>query len=176
MPRKLLPKIEIIRQARILGIGRNSRNQLSIENPPPTKSAGFYWIYTNYSQADLERQQGPACTNAVNIGLLAQLHWGLENTCNIRSEGFCLVYNGIAGVRTGIRERLHQHFNGGEGTGSLAILRTALADLNRWRISYATIEVGEGNEPDVCANYDEVARHVERIWRLEYGWPILCSQ
>ena len=176
MPRALLPQIENIRQTRFLRISRNERNQLAIENPPPTKSAGFYWIYTNYSQPDLEQQQGPACNNAVNIGLLAQIHCGLANTYNIRTEGFRLVYNGIAGVGTGIRERLHQHFNGGEGTGSLAILRTKLTDLSRWRVSYVTIEVLEGQTPDIQANYDEVALHIERIWRLEYGWPILCTQ
>lgn len=176
MPKVLLPKIEQIRRVRLLKIGRNNRGQLAIENPPPTKSAGFYWIYSSYSQPDLEQQQGPACSNAVDIGLLARLHCGLANSCNIRLDGFRLVYNGIAGVGTGLRERLHQHFNGGEGTGSLAILRTDLSDLDRWRISYATIEVREDGAPDVFADYDNVAGHVERMWRLEYGWPILCTQ
>lgn len=40
---------------------------------------------------------------------------------------------------TRLRERMHQHFDGGEGTGSLVILRTGLIDLDRWRISYVTI-------------------------------------
>lgn len=176
MPKVLLPQIEKIRQTRFLTIGRDNRGQLAIQNSPPTKSAGFYWIYSNYSQTDLERQQEPACSNAIDIGLLAQLHCGLANSCNIDLDDFKLVYNGIAGVGTGLRERLHQHFNGGEGTGSLAILRTDLSDLDRWRISYATIEVRGDHKPDVYANFDKVAKHVERMWRLEYGWPILCTQ
>ena len=175
MPRNLLTQIEIIRLQRLLPIVRNNHNQLSIENAPPTKSAGFYWIYTNYSQPDFEQQTGPACKNAVDIGLLSRLHCGLANTCKIHTEGFRLVYNGIAGIGTGLRERIHQHFNGGNGTGSLAILRTNLNDLERWRVSYVTIET-PNKAPDVTAQYDAVAGHVERMWRLEYGWPILCTQ
>lgn len=175
MPRKLLPQIERFRQTRFLQISRNERNKLAIESSPPTKSAGFYWIYTNYSQFDLEQQQVAACKNAVNIGMLAQLHCGLANMCKISTDEFRLVYNGIAGAGTGIRERLHQHFNGGEGTGSLAILRTGLSDLSRWRVSYATLQETEILPHENRANFDEVARHVERMWRLEYGWPILCT-
>jgi hypothetical protein len=176
MPRTLLPQIEKCRTSRLLSIGKNGTGQLSIVNAPPTKSAGFYWIYTTYSQAELAQQAGPGCRKAVDIGFLSKLHSGLANTCTIQHEGFSLVYNGIAGVRTGLRERIHQHFNGGQGTGSLAILRTCLNDLHRWRISYATIETSNQQEPDVRGTYDEVAEHVERIWRLEYGWPVLCTR
>lgn len=175
MPKSLLPQIEVIRKSKLLGISRNARDQLSINNPPPTKSAGFYWIYTNYSQLELE-QQVPQCQGAIDIGLLSKLHNGLANTCKIQPEGFKLVYNGIAGAKTGVRERIHQHFNGGEGTGSLAILRTNLNDLERWRVSYATIETPQRYTPDVAAQYDAVAEHVERMWRLNYGWPMLCTQ
>ncbi len=174
MPRELLPQIETIRSLRLLRVVRNAKKQLAIDNAPPTKSAGFYWIYTNYSQPDLERQLAPACCNAVDIGLLSRLHCGLANTCSIRPEGFRLVYSGIAGTGTGLRERIHQHFNGGQGTGSLAILRTGLDDLEQWRVSYVSIETPEPNKPDIAAQYDDVAVHIERIWRLEYGWPILC--
>lgn len=103
MPRKLLPQIERFRQARFLQISRNERNRLAIESSPPTKSAGFYWIYTNYSQFDLEQQQGAACKNAVNIGMLAQLHCGLANMCKISTDEFRLVYNGIAAAATAIK-------------------------------------------------------------------------
>lgn len=175
MPRILLPQIEHFRQERFLKISRNQRNHLAIESSPPKKTAGFYWIYTNYSQFDLEQQQGPACNNAVNIGKLAHLHCDLANICNIRTGEFRIVYNGIAGVGTGIRERLGQHFNGGKGTGSLAILRTVLSDLSRWRVSYATLEETEILPHENRANFDEVAKDVERMWRLNYGWPILCT-
>jgi hypothetical protein len=176
MPMTLLPRIEEARINRLLRIGRNEREQLEIENAPPTKSSGFYWIYTDYSQEELEGQLGSPCRNAVDIGLLARLHKDLRNICNIKAEGFRLVYNGISGNSCGVRERLHQHFNGGEGTGSLAILRTGLSDLERWRVSYATIEVPFPKAPDVQAVYADVARHAERMWRLQNGWPILCTK
>lgn len=175
MLRELLPQVERIRQSRLLQIVRNERGTLSIADTPPTKSAGFYWIYTSYSQPELEGTRGADCQGAVNIGLLARLHCGLSKTCDIRQEGFRLVYNGIASRGTGLRERIHQHFNGGKGTGSLAILRTNLSDLGRWRISYATVETPAG-KPDIQEVYADVAEHVERMWRLEYGWPILCTK
>lgn len=176
MLRELLPQVERIRQCRLLQIVRNERGTLSIDDTPPTRSAGFYWIYTNYSQPDLKRTRGADCQGAVDIGLLARLHCGLSKTCDIRQEGFQLVYNGIASRGTGLRNRIHQHFNGGEGTGSLAILQTDLSDLERWRISYVTVETPSGNEPDIPTEFAKVAKHVERIWRLEYGCPILCTK
>jgi hypothetical protein len=149
---------------------------LQIEMAPPTKASGFYWIYTNYSNQELECQLGAPCKKAIDIGLLSRLHVGLCNICRIEVNGFRLVYNGIAGKSCGIRERLHQHFNGGEGTGSLAILRTNLTDLEKWRISYVTIETSSTNTPDVPAIYAKNAHHVERMWRLQHGWPILCTK
>lgn len=176
MSRRLSRRIEKVRSSRLQRVTRNARNQLQIEDAPPTKSAGFYWIYTDYSQRYLGRQRGALCANAIDIGRLARLHSGLTCLSTIESDGFRLVYNGIARRSMGLRERVHQHFNGGEGTGSLAILRTNLSNLDRWRVTCVTIETREPHESDIPAVFEDVAHDVERIWRLQNGWPLLCTR
>lgn len=174
MPREILPLIEAIRTTRLLSVSRNDNNNIQFEGAPPTKVSGFYWIYTNYSLDELEACTPSTAKNAIDIARLAKLHRDLPNVCSIQKQGFRLVYNGIAGQSLGIRGRLGQHFNGGEGTGALHIGRSSLKDLNRWRVSYATICPKGTIAPDVASEYRH-AKSVEHIWRLQHGWPLLCT-
>ena len=174
MPRDLLPLVEKVRSSRLLRVLRNDRKQLQFESAPPTQVSGFYWIYTNYSFEEMEGCIASPLVNAINIPLMAKLHRGLGKVCDIQEDGFRLVYNGIARSSLGIRERLGQHFNGGDGTGSLHIKHTTLNDLTRWRISYVSTSRDGVTAADVESDYVH-AKHVERIWRLEHGWPLLCT-
>lgn len=174
MPRNILPRIEAIRQTRLLSVSRNDKDHIQFESAPPTKTSGFYWIYTDYSLDELEACIPSTAKSAVNIARLAKLHRDLPYVCSIQMDGFRLVYNGISGQSLGIRERLGQHFNGGEGTGALHILKSSLKDLNRWRVSYATICPKGTTPPDVASDFRH-AKSVERIWRLQHGWPLFCT-
>lgn len=174
MPRDLLPRVEQVRSSRLLRVFRNTSNDLQLEGAPPSKVSGFYWIYTNYSLEELKDCTPSPLAGAINIRLLAQLHSGLGKVCDIQDQGYRLVYNGIANKSTGIRERLGQHFNGWNQTGSLHIKHTSLHDLSRWRFSYASTSGNVITAADVDSDFTH-AKNVERIWRLEHGWPLLCT-
>lgn len=133
----------------------------------------MYWIYTSYSISELKGAIRSPQSGATDIALLATLHEGWSNVCQIETDGFQLVYNGIGGGKCGLRERIHQHFNGGEGTGALAILRSSVSELDRWRVSYVTYQLRDGSPPDLMCQQQN-HRHLERMWRLQHGWPLLC--
>ena len=178
MSRSFLQQVENVRSSRLLSLSRkNNRKPLQIENsPPPTKSAGLYWIYTSYDLDDLQNCDACSDVGAIDIAPLVTFHKGLHNICTIEQEGFTLVYNGMAGSSCGLRGRIHQHFNGGKGTGCLSInKRLSINDLSRWRVSYVTLETNGETTPDVPTSSHHHAQHLERIWRLEYGWPLLCK-
>ena len=181
MPRDLLSRVEEVRSSRLLGISRNDNSDLQFEMAPPTKVKGYYWIYTDYSLEELQACTHSPLDGSINLSLMTTLHRDLPNVCSLKEDGFSLVYNGVAG-NTGVRERLGQHFGDGDGTGALHIKGSSLNDLTRWRYSYATISRKEATRrhkeptaPDVESDYAH-AKHVERIWRLTHGWPLLCTQ
>jgi hypothetical protein len=104
----------------------------------------------------------------------------LSHICNITDQGFRIVYNGIGGVGNkgsgGLKERILQELSGGKGTGSLAIKKSSLSDLARWKYSYVTLRENKGTEGDIDLSYPTWAVKLENAWRLEFGWPILCKQ
>lgn len=171
-----MPRIEAVRQQRLLTIGRDEHlKQLRLESPPPTNVRGFYWFYTNYTLDELEAAIASEAGNAIDLPWMTALHRDLAHVCTITQDGFRLVYNGIAGESLGIRKRLGQHINGGEGTGALHIRKSSLSDLTRWRYSYATIDAKGPIKADVPMSFAD-AKSVERIWRLEHGWPLFCTR
>jgi hypothetical protein len=181
VPKNLITRIESLRAVTFQRIGRNSRGQLEYlgddrnVSPPPTNESGFYWLHTDYSTAELIASQKGFKQKAIDLPLLASLHDGLSNVCSINHEGFRLVYNGIA-EKLFLRPRISQHFNGGDGTGSLHILGSTLNNLERWRVSYvATSALSPHRDVDSHTYIGLHAKHYERMWRLEHGWPIFCS-
>lgn len=101
----------------------------------------------------------------------------LANICRAEVEGFRLVYNGIGGIGRkgtgGLRERIFQECKGGEGTGTLGICNTTLDNLTRWRFSYVLWSEIQTATP---LDYSTDAETLETLWRLHYGWPILCAR
>ncbi len=174
MARRYLEDLERVRAGRLLTVTRTNKNQLKIENAPPTNCDGFYWIYTNYSVDELKSSIQSQQPGSANIAGLAALHDGLKNVCVIEREGYRLVYCGAAGASCGLRGRIHQHFNGGNGTGAIAICKSSLNDLTRWRVSYATFGYIEGKSDLSCDSHHR--DELERIWKLQHGWPLLCMR
>lgn len=171
-----LIQIEAKRQRSVFPVHQNGK--LSLPTQLPTRVEGLYWIYTDYSEDDLIACIPSPQKKAINIRKLTAQHAGLKHICTIKHETYRLVYSGSAcsGAKQefGLRERILQHFNGGSGTGSLGVLKSSLNDLNRWLFSYVRL----GTTPGACINagYNEFGLLYERLWRLEYGWPLLCCK
>jgi hypothetical protein len=168
-------EIDQIRSKRLLSISGTAKT--SLENPPGTNFYGLYWIYTNYTLFDLINSTKAPFKGAIPIADLAKDRQCLAHICNINDQGCRIVYNGIGGVGNkgtgGLKERILQQFSGGVGTGSLAIKKSSLSDLSRWKYSYVIIQ---GNTIDIDLPYSSWAEKLENAWRLEFGWPILCKQ
>ena len=173
-----LEKIESKRKERLLTVSSTNKGRTILANGPSRGANGFYWLFTNYSINEIQRCDRGNQTGSVDMKQLALHHEGLKHICKIECHGFRLVYNGIGGLGKkktgGLKERILQEFNGGEKTGSLAIKKTSLRDLSRWRYSYVTITLTDSDFPDI--KYDEWSLILERLWRLHYGWPLLCKK
>jgi hypothetical protein len=176
-----LRQIEEIRARRLVEITRTeNQKRLQIAAPSPTaKASGMYWLYTDYTDTEIEgcsnlpARDKKAMKGAIPIAQLALMHRSLLHVAPRKeTEQFRVVYNGIAGLTLGVRGRIHQHFNGGDGTGCLNILNTTLGDLTRWRISYVLFDAN-GNH-GLKIDYAKHGKHLERMWRLTFGWPLLC--
>jgi hypothetical protein len=177
MPKDLIREIEGYRTATLLSVGRNAKLHLQYQDgtPPSKNDAGFYWFYTDYTDEELRNAEIGNKRGAVNPPVLAHAHIGLAHVCNIEHDGFRLVYNGSAGDDY-LRSRIIQHFTGGDGTGSLHILGSTLNDLARWKVSYVTsTQLAAHRQPNEHYYLGLHAKHFERLWRPQYGWPRFCT-
>lgn len=172
-----LSSINDTQEGRLRRITKSAKGRLELEDGPPTKADGLYWLYTNYKVEDLCASQPSPKRKAVPVNRIASERKGLDMVCNRHVGEFWLVYNGIGGLGArgygGLRERIFGEFRGGEGTGSLAICDTSLNDLERWRYSFILwSEIAHTEEIEYLAQ----AVRVETLWRLHFGWPILCMR
>lgn len=171
-----LEALNRIQESRLCGVAKVA-NRLQLESGPPSKSDGLYWLYTTYSDADLRSAVPSQKRNSVPLNILAAHRENLGMICRRTVDDFRVVYNGIGGVgfrgHGGLRERILQEFRGGQGTGSLAICDTSLNDLTRWRYSYVLWSEIEHKE---SIYYCSFAERLETMWRLHFGWPILCAR
>lgn len=126
---------------------------------------GFYWIYTKQDISRLKK--APASSNSahVNIGELAAVHEGLPNVIpQIDSEYWC-VYNGKG---KSLKARIVAEFSNTEGpTGTLALTRCFSEDV--FKIRYLICDTKQFEH-----SYKATEMHFERVWRLTFGWPVLC--
>jgi hypothetical protein len=171
-----LEALNRIQEDRLCRVAK-SGNRLQLESGPPAKVDGLYWLYTSYTNAELSSAVPSQKRNSVPINTIAARRENLGMICSRRVDSFRVVYNGIGGVgpkgHGGLRERILQEFRGGEGTGSLAICDTSLSDLTRWRYSYVLWSEIEHAE---TIKYLPLGEQLETMWRLHFGWPILCSR
>lgn len=171
-----LETLNTLQEGRLLEL-KSSKDRLKLEGGPPTRTSGLYWIYTTYEEADLQAASPAPNRGAVQLQVLATSRQGITNICQRTIDGFRVVYNGIGGIgpkgRGGLRERIFQEFKGGEGTGTLGICNTSVNDLTRWRFSYVLWSEINHIEP---LDYASQAASIETLWRLHYGWPLLCAR
>lgn len=162
---------------RLREISLSEKGRLNFENGPNTKSNGLYWIYSSYTDEELSESKPCEKAGSIDFSAMITRHHALNNVCKIEADGFRLVYNGIGGVgpkgHGGLRERILEEFRGGNGTGSLAICGSSLNDLVRWRVSHvlwSEIPFATSQE------YRLFSEGFERLWRIHYGWPVLCTK
>ena len=171
-----LEALNLLQERRLSCVTKVS-GRLQLAGGPPTSSDGLYWLYTSYSDAEIRSAVPSQKRASVPINILATHRENLGMICDRRVGDFRVVYNGIGGVGPkgtgGLRERIFQEFRGGEGTGSLAICDTSLNDLTKWRFSYVLWSEIEHKE---TIQYFSLAERLETMWRLHFGWPILCAR
>ncbi len=152
-------------------------NRLSYPDGPNTKEDGLYWIYTSHTNNDLLNSTPSLKRSSINYSIMVDTYQGINHICSRSVDGYYLVYNGIGGVGPkgygGLRERILEDYRGGDGTGSLAIKGSSLNTLSNWRVSYVLWSEIPFNSP---CNYTDLATTLERLWRIHYGWPILCKK
>ncbi len=148
----------------------------------PKNKRGLYWIWTNNNFEELKRVINNH-NSEVPISKLINQRLGLNTVCQVEHNGYKVVYNGIGGYKTnpkgfGLRERILQELNSNDyRTGTLNISNRYQNNSN-WGISFFNFDDEENkkhfpflNEPEAYKNY---ASDIEKLWRLEFGHPILC--
>ena len=176
MYKSVVEKLHSMQEGRLRTVCLQNQ-KLLLSNGPSTKANGLYWIYTTYSDAELLAATASKKTNSVNFSSLVARHAELTHICNHTVGEFRVVYNGIGGLgpkgHGGLRERILGEFRGGNGTGSFAIKDSSLNDLRKWRYSYVLWSEIEFTQTHEYARFSE---SIERLWRIHYGWPILCTK
>lgn len=175
----IISSIDEKRKERFLPIGSKQNGDTDIDGPQKG-CAGIYFFYTSYSIDELASV--PVLPGrAVPMGKLASAHHRLTTICNVRREGFRLVYNGIGGFNGGsydLRTRILQEIScTDERTGSLCIRQSTVNDLSRWRFSYVTLySPMQKTVSDFGPEwgFNDHANDLEHCWRLVHGWPLLC--
>ena len=125
-----------------------------------SKASGFYWIYTSKTIQDFKKCSKPTDDKHIDLKKLSKIHDNL--TCIIHQNGSDLwcIYNGKGKE---LKKRIVQEFNQGTGTGTLALLRDF--KVEDFKIKYIVCEKD---------SYMKYQKDLERVWRLNYKFPIFC--
>jgi hypothetical protein len=146
----------------------------------PNKRRGLYWLWTNLSLDELQRDAVPNSSKEVPISRLISHRKDLNAICKIENSNYVVVYNGIGGYikseSSGLRGRINQEVIGnGPTVGTLNILQNS--DISRWAVSYFDFDAPENKyiiqQLNSTSPYLEYAKDLEMLWRLHYGSPIL---
>ncbi|NWL15378.1 hypothetical protein FHG08_06490 [Pseudoalteromonas sp. Scap03] len=134
----------------------------------PTKSSGFYWIFT---KLPLDRFiEAPTPTNPVHVdlSLMAKVHQDSKWVIKQSGEEYWCVYNGKG---TDLKARVSAAFTNTDGqTGKLALTRC----LNEkdFRVKFVVCDC-KNPIYGINNSFSELQRDLERVWRLNFGWPFL---
>lgn len=148
----------------------------------PKNRRGLYWLWTRLDFEQLKDVKNNH-NSEVPISKLIEQRIGLSTICQIEHNGYKVVYNGIGGYKTnpkgfGLRERIMQEYNSKDHrTGSLNLKNRNL-NINDWAISFFDFDDEKNKnvfeflkEEEAYINY---ASDLEKLWRIEFGHPILC--
>jgi|SRR5690606_29425429 len=149
----------------------------------PKKHRGLYWLWTDVDFSELKNAVPRVNTQEVPINKLVTYREQLNNIARIEKDGFKIVYNGIGGYKKvpatfGLRERINQEIHCNDyRTGTLNILNRNFK-IENWAVSFFDFDHPENKAILKVLNsespYQDYAKDLEMIWRLEYGTPILC--
>jgi hypothetical protein len=178
MYRDPIQTIDLKRQSRLLRISARTPNSISLEDAPRGEAV-LYFLYTSYSDEELANAKSPIHEADVPIGALARARRNQANVCKVEQDGFRIVYNGggIVSAAYGMEARIKQQFNAHPRTGSLFTRDSTVGDLDRWRYSFVTLPLTDRHPPADLEpewSYEQHGRQLERYWRIEHGWPMLC--
>lgn len=130
---------------------------------------GFYWIYTNLPIKKFEDSKAPVNPVHVHFSELAKTHGKLRNVIKQHDDEYWCIYNGKGAQ---LKNRIVAEFTNTDGkTGKLALLR-CFKECD-FKIKYIECSGSECHS-SITSGYSELQRHLERVWRLNYGWPFLC--
>lgn len=148
---------------------QNYRTLQEAKSEISRKASGFYWIYTKLPITQFIHAPKPSNPVHVDFSLMASTHQGLKSIIEqIDSEHWC-IYNGKG---TNLKDRMSAAFTNTNGeTGKLALAR--IFNEDDFRVKFI---VCDSNNADhgVSDSFDCLQRDLERVWRLNYGWPLLC--
>lgn len=134
-----------------------------------TSASGFYWIYTKLSLNRFIDAPRPSNTAHIDFSKMAKLHKCLNSVIAQNNEDYWCIYNGKGKQ---LKNRLLAAFTNTAGTtGKLALTRCYQED--DFRIKFITCQIND-TKHGINKEYDAVQRDLERVWRLHYGWPLLC--
>lgn len=136
-----------------------------IKQEVSTSASGFYWIYSNLSLDKFKNATDPTNQVHVNFCYLSKIHAELKHVISpIQSDYWC-IYNGKGKQ---LKNRIVAEFTNTAGkTGKLALLRCFKED--DFKIKYIACET-TNNIKGIATKYADL----ERAWRLQFGWPMLC--
>jgi hypothetical protein len=148
---------------------QNYRTLQEAKSEIPSKASGFYWIYTKLPIKRFIHSSKPINPVHVDFSLMASAHQGLKSIIEQNGSEHWCVYNGKG---TNLKVRMSAAFtNTIGGTGKLALTRLFKED--EFRIKFIVCDSNNTNY-GVSDSFDCLQRDLERVWRLNYGWPLLC--
>lgn len=148
----------------------------------PKHRRGLYWFWSRLDYQLLKEAKNNH-KSEVPIFKLIEQRIELNNICAIETQGYKVVYNGIGGYKTnpksfGLRERILQEIKSTDfRTGTLNVANRYPGNQG-WAISF--FDFDDPNNQDIIAllqsenPYLDFASDLEKLWRLEFGHPILC--
>ncbi|WP_431244228.1 hypothetical protein ACQ9BO_07645 [Flavobacterium sp. P21] len=148
----------------------------------PRHRRGLYWLWSRLDYDLLSLARDNHKSEVPIIKLIAQRS-KLSYISTVEHNGFKIIYNGIGGYKSnppafGLRERILQELNCMDHrTGTLNILKR-FDNQEDWAISF--FDFDDNNNKAIFGflyeedAYSKYASDIEKLWRLEFGHPILC--
>jgi len=131
--------------------------------------SGFYWIYTKLPLERFMESSPPSNPVHINFSATAKIHRSLKSVIMQHDSEHWCIYNGKGKQ---LKNRLVAEFTNTQGkTGKLALLRCF--NENDFAVKYITCQ-SDNDLSGISEKYSDVEKDLERVWRLNYGWPFLC--
>jgi hypothetical protein len=133
--------------------------------------SGFYWIYTNLTIQAFKSAPIPTNKAHIDFSDLVNSNEGLRSVIKANENGFWCIYNGKGKQ---LKSRIVAEFTNTSGkTGKLALLRC----FNEDNLKVKYVSCGSiATITKIALPYQQLEKHLERVWRIHVGWPVLCQR